>query len=117
MPRLSRMAFAVLLAAILTTTATLADPLWGAQPRRIEIAASTPTDLAARFWRFLVRGWTKNGSQMDPSGVPVKNGSQADPDGIPVKNGSMMEPNGSSLQIPVPMTTNGDNGHQVDPDG
>ena len=104
MPRLSRRVFALLMAAILTTTATLADSRQGARPRRIEIAAAAPMDLAARLWSLLARAWTKNGSQVDP-------------DGLPVKNGSMMEPNGNSLQTPVPAATNGDNGHQVDPDG
>ena len=104
MPRLSRMVFALLMAAILTTTATLADSRQGARPRRIEIAAATPMDLAARLWSLLARAWTKNGSQMDPSGLPIK-------------NGSMIEPNGNSLQTPVPAATNGDNGSQMDPDG
>jgi hypothetical protein len=104
MPRLSRMVFALLMAAILTTTATLADSSQGARPRRIEIAAAAPLDLAARLWSLLARTWTKNGSQ-------------ADPNGLPVKNGSMIEPDGNKLQTPVPAATNGDNGHQVDPDG
>ena len=104
MPRLSRMVFALLMAAILTTTATLADSRQGARPRRIEIAAAAPMDLTARLWSLLARAWTKNGSQVDPSGLPVKNGSQADPDG-------------NRLQTPVPAATNGDNGSQVDPDG
>jgi hypothetical protein len=94
MPRLSRMVFALLMAAILTTTATLADSRQGARPRRIEIAAAAPMDLAARLWSLLAREWTKNGSQVDPSGLPVKNGSQADPNGLPVKNGSQMDPDG-----------------------
>ena len=104
MPRLSRMVFALLMAAILTTTAILADPLARARPRRIEIAAATPMDLAARLWSLLARAWTKNGSQMDPNGLPGK-------------NGSMIEPDGNKLQTLVPAATNGDNGSQVDPDG
>jgi hypothetical protein len=91
MPRLSRMIFALLMAAILTTTATLADSRQEARPRRIEIAAAAPMDLAARLWSLLARAWTKNGSQMDPDG--------------------------NRLQTPVPAATNGDNGSQVDPDG
>jgi len=85
------MVFALLIAAILTTTATLADSRQGARPRQIEIAAATPMDLAARLWSLLAQVWTKNGSQMDPDG--------------------------NRLQTPVPAATNGDNGHQVDPDG
>lgn len=91
MPRLSRRIFVLLMAAILTATATLADSRQGARPRRIEIAAAAPMDLAARLWSLLARAWTKNGS--------------------------MIEPDGNSLQTPVPTATNGDNGHQVDPDG
>jgi hypothetical protein len=117
MPRLPRMALVLLMAAILATTAALADPLGKAQTRRSAISASTPSDFAAQLWSFLSRAWAKNGSQVDPSGVPTKNGSMMEPNGVPAKNGSMVEPNGNSLQIPVSVTTNGDNGHQVDPDG
>ncbi len=104
MPRLPRMALVFLMAAILATTAALADPLGRAQPRRSAISASASSGLATQLWSFLIRAWTKNGSQVDPSGVPIK-------------NGSMVEPNGSSLQIPVSVLPNEDNGHQVDPDG
>jgi hypothetical protein len=130
MPRLSRIALVLLIAATLATTAALADPLGRAQPRRSTISASAPSDLAAQLWSFLVRIWSKNGSQAEPSGLPTKNGSQADPNGVPTKNGSMVEPDGlptknghqvdpsgGSLQAPVFVTPNGDNGHQVDPDG
>ena len=91
MPRLSRMVFALLMAAILTTTATLADSRQGARPRRIEIADAAPMDLATRLRSLLARAWTKNGSQVDPDG--------------------------NRLQTPVPAATNGNNGSQMDPNG
>lgn len=117
MPRLSRMTLVFLLAANLATTAVLADPLWGAQPRRSVIAASAPMDLVSQLWNFLTRVWNKNGSQVDPSGVLTKNGSMVEPDGLQTKNGSMVEPNGGSLQTPAPVRPNGDNGSQADPNG
>ncbi len=117
MPRLSRIALVLLMAATLATTAALADPLGRAQPRRSSISTSTPSDLAARLWSFLVRVWSKNGSMVEPDGLPTKNGSQADPSGVPTKNGHQVDPSGGSLQTPVFVTPNGDNGHQVDPDG
>lgn len=101
--RLSRMALVLLLAAILSTTAVLAAPGPGTQPRRSVISASAPIDLASQLWSFLIHGWSKNGHQIDPSGAPTKNGHQVDP-------------NGSSL-TPIPAPPNQDNGHQVDPDG
>ncbi len=104
MPRLYRMALVLLLAAILTTTAVLAVPRPGAQPRQSLISASAPIDLASQLWSFLTRVWTKNGSEMDPNGVRTKNGSEMDPDG-------------HKLQILIPVTTNQDKGHQVDPNG
>jgi hypothetical protein len=117
MPRLPRIALVLLMAATLATTAVLADPLGRIQPRRSAISASTPSDLAAQLWSFLVRVWSKNGSQADPDGLPTKNGSQVDPSGVPTKNGSVAEPDGNRLQTSVPVTPNGDNGHQVDPNG
>lgn len=94
MPRLPRMALVLLLAAILATTAALADPLGRAQPRRSAISASAPSDLATQLWSFLIRVWTKNGSMVEPNGVPTKNGSQVDPSGVSTKNGSQVDPNG-----------------------
>jgi hypothetical protein len=103
MPRLLRIALVLLLASILATTAVLADPFGGTQPRRSAIVASTPMDFIAQLWSFLNRVWSKNGSQVDPSGIQIKNRSQADPDGrsLPSTNS----------------TTKGDNGSQADPNG
>lgn len=117
MPRLPRMALVLLLAATLATTAVLADPVSGAQLRRSTISASDPMDLFTQLWGFLARVWTKNGSQVDPSGGQTKNGSQVDPDGMQMKNGSMIEPDGNKLQTPPPATPHGDNGSQGDPNG
>jgi hypothetical protein len=117
MPRLPRMALVLLLAAILATTAALADPLWGVQSRRSTISSSDPMDFFAKFWGFLTHVWTKNGSQVDPDGVQTKNGSQVDPSGMQMKNGSMIEPDGSKLQTPPPATPNRDNGSDADPNG
>lgn len=104
MSRSLRTILVLLLAATLATTAVLADPLRGAQPRRSAVAVSDPMDFAARLWSWLTRVGGKNGSQMDPSGATTKNGSQ-------------MDPNGNSSQSPAPATANGDNGSQMDPDG
>jgi hypothetical protein len=104
MSRSLRTILVLLLAATLATTAVLADPLRGAQPRRSAVAVSDPMDLAARLWSWLARVWGKNGSQADPDGVTTKNGHQVDPSG----NGS---------QSPAPVTANGDNGYQIDPNG
>lgn len=117
MPRLSRMALVLLLAAILATTAALADPLDRVHLRRSAISASDPMDLLTQLWGFLARAWAKNGSQVDPYGVQTKNGHQVDPDGMQLKNGSQIDPSGSSLQTPPPVTPNRDNGSQVDPNG
>jgi hypothetical protein len=110
------MALVLLLAAILSTTAVLAASGPGTQPRR-SVIASVPIDLVSQLWGFLTRVWSKNGSEMDPSGVQTKNGSEVDPDGVRTKNGSEMDPDGHKLQILLPVTTNQDNGHQVDPNG
>jgi hypothetical protein len=115
------MAFVLLLAATLATSAVLAAPPQGAQPRRSAIVIPDATDFVSQLWWFLSRGWIKNGSEVDPSGshFQAKNGGQADPDGhnLQTKNGSMAEPDGSHLQTSPPATPNGDNGHQVDPNG
>ena len=105
MPRLLRMALVLLLASTLATSAVLAAPPQGAQPRRSAIVISDATDLVSQLWRFLTRGWIKNGSQADPSGSPVQ-----------TKNGSEMDPSGSLLQTSPP-ALNKDNGGQVDPNG
>ncbi len=99
MPRLSRMALVLLLAAILATTAASAHPIWGAQPRRSTTMTFAPMDLVAQVWSFLSRVWTKNGSQMDPSGLQTKNGSEMDPDGLKLQTSvpvtvPKMDPNG-----------------------
>jgi hypothetical protein len=102
--RLPRMALVLLLAAILSTTALLAASGPGTQPRRSVISASASIDLVSQLWSVLARVWSKNGSQVDPNGVPTKNGSQMDPDG-------------RTLPTSAPVTPNRDNGHQVDLDG
>jgi hypothetical protein len=104
MSRSLRMILVLVLAATLATTAVLADPLRGAQPRRSAVAVADPMDFAARLWSWLARVWGQNGSQVGPNGVTVK-------------NGSMVEPNGGGLQSPAPVTANGDNGSQMDPNG
>jgi hypothetical protein len=102
--RLPRMALVLLIAAILSTTAVLAASGPGMiQPRRSVIPASAPIGLVSQLWSFLARIWSKNGSEVDPSGMQTKNGSQVDP-------------SGSSL-APVLPATSGGNGHQVDPSG
>jgi hypothetical protein len=103
MPRLTRMALALPLAAILATTALLAAPPGGDQPWLSAVTASGPMDLATQLWSFLTSIGSKNGSQADPSGVQTKNGSQADP-------------SGNSL-APIPATTKGNNGYQAEPNG
>jgi hypothetical protein len=109
MIRLPRTALVLLLIAILSTTAVLAAPGPGAQPRRSAISAFTPIDLVSQLWSFLSRVWSINGSEM----VQTKNGSEVDPDGMNNKNGSEVDPNGNKLQILVPVTTNQGNGHRV----
>ncbi len=106
MPRLLRMALVLLLAATLATSAVLAAPPQGAQPRRSAIVIPDATDFVSQLWRFLSRGWIKNGSQVDPSGSSLQ-----------TKNGSEMDPDGRHLQAPAPATPNKDNGDQVDPNG
>lgn len=103
MPRLPRIVLALLVVTILATTAALADPLGRGLPRRSPISASSPSDFAGQLWSFLIRAWTKNGSQAGLDGLPTKNGHQVDPSG--------------GSQPPAHSTTNGDNGHQVDPNG
>lgn len=94
MPR--RMAFALLLVAILATPAVLANPLGETHFQRSVILASGPMDSIAQLWHLLVRVWSKNGGQADPNGVQTKNGGQIDP-------------NGNNLPIPVPTTPNQNN--------
>lgn len=91
MPRLSRMAPALLLVAILATPAVLANPRGEAHFQRGVILASGPMDSIAQLWHLLVRVWRKNGLQIDPSG-----------DGIQTKNGPQIDPSGNSLQPPAP---------------
>ena len=103
MPRLLRLALVLLLTASITTTAVLAAPLSGAQPRRSAVTAPSSMSLVAQVWRFLSGLWFKNGPDADPNGAWTKNGSDVDPSGRPLP--------------PPSSTTTSDNGHQVDPNG
>ena len=107
MPRPSRMASALLLAAILATPAVLANPLGEAHFQRSVILTSSPMGSIAQLWEFLVRVWRKNGPQIDPSGAQTKNGGQIDPSGEQTKNGPQIDPNGNSLQPPAPNPESG----------
>jgi hypothetical protein len=100
--RLLRISLVLLLAASLSTTAVLAASGQEIQPRWSVISTSTPVDLVSQLWSFLTRIWSKNGSEMDPSGVRTKNGSD-------------MDPNGNKLQTPNAAPMNQGNGHQVGP--
>jgi hypothetical protein len=89
MTRWTRIALVFLLVAALATTAVPAAPLSGAGPGADRIVVSTPLDLLARAWDFLASLWSKNGCQVDPSGLclpdqgsgTTKNGCGADPNG------------------------------------
>jgi hypothetical protein len=65
MPRLSRLALAFLLTAVLASTSALAA---GPLPGLRAAEASAATHAVARLWSFLAGLWSKNGCQLDPNG-------------------------------------------------
>jgi hypothetical protein len=90
MPRLSRLAFAFLLTAVLASTSALAA---GPRPGPVMgLRASDATHAVARLWSLLASLWSKNGCEVDPHGnclpgtgsatATAKNGCEVDPSGL-----------------------------------
>jgi hypothetical protein len=135
MPRLSRLALAFLLTAVLASMPALAaSPLPGPVPGLRAAEASAATHAVARLWSFLASLWSKNGCHVDPDGhcLPStgptgENGCEVDPNGLCLpgtgsatpteKNGCHVDPSGHCRPGNGSATPAAKNGCQLDPNG
>lgn len=108
MTRLSRIAFALLLAMTLATTTVSAAPAT-ARPSRIVV--SSPMDFFEQIWSVVRSFWAKNGCEVDPNGRCLPVGGTT----VTTDNGCSADPSGRCL--PQGLTMTPENGCQVDPDG
>jgi hypothetical protein len=103
MPRLRRMSFVLLLAAILAAAVPAEAAKNGLLPTAV--AAKVNENLASRLWGIFTRIWGDNDHQSGSRGTWSKNGCNVDPNGQ-----CLTSPNSS----PLPTEENGCN---VGPDG